>query len=26
VLRRMAGEGHSVVFISHKLEEILSLC
>jgi simple sugar transport system ATP-binding protein len=26
VLRRMRGEGHSVIFISHKLEEILSLC
>jgi simple sugar transport system ATP-binding protein len=26
VLRRMAGEGHSVIFISHKLEEILSIC
>ncbi len=26
VLRRMTGEGHSVIFISHKLEEILSIC
>jgi ABC-type uncharacterized transport system ATPase subunit len=26
VLRRMAAEGHAIVFISHKLEEILSLC
>ena len=26
VLRRMRGEGHSVIFISHKLEEILSIC
>jgi len=26
VLRRMAAEGHSIVFISHKLEETLSLC
>jgi ABC-type uncharacterized transport system ATPase subunit len=26
VLRRMSAEGHSIVFISHKLEEILSLC
>lgn len=26
ILRRMSGEGHSVVFISHKLEEILSIC
>jgi ABC-type uncharacterized transport system ATPase subunit len=26
VLRRMTAEGHSVIFISHKLEEILSIC
>ena len=26
ILRRMAAEGHSVIFISHKLEEILSIC
>ena len=26
VIRRMAEEGHSVIFISHKLEEIASVC
>ncbi len=26
ILRRMSAEGHSVIFISHKLEEILSIC
>jgi len=26
ILDRMAGEGHSVVLISHKLEEILRIC
>ncbi len=26
VLERMAAEGHSVVFISHKLEEVLRIC
>ena len=26
ILRRMTAEGHSVIFISHKLEEILSIC
>jgi ABC-type uncharacterized transport system ATPase subunit len=26
ILRRMASEGHGVVIISHKLEEILDLC
>ena len=26
VLRRMSTEGHSLIFISHKLEEILSIC
>ncbi len=26
ILRRMAAEGHSIIFISHKLEEILSIC
>jgi simple sugar transport system ATP-binding protein len=26
VLRRMTAEGHSVIFISHKLEEILTIC
>ncbi len=26
ILRRMAGNGHSIIFISHKLEEILSIC
>ena len=25
-LRRMADEGHSVIFISHKLEEVLRIC
>jgi simple sugar transport system ATP-binding protein len=26
ILRRMTAEGHSLIFISHKLEEILSIC
>ncbi|OHD70410.1 MAG: heme ABC transporter ATP-binding protein [Spirochaetes bacterium RBG_13_68_11] len=26
VVRRMCAEGHSVIFISHKLEEVLSIC
>ncbi|MBN1837560.1 MAG: ABC transporter ATP-binding protein [Spirochaetales bacterium] len=26
ILRRMAGEGHAVIFISHKLEEVLAVC
>ncbi len=26
VVRRMCAEGHSVIFISHKLEEVLSVC
>lgn len=26
ILRRMASEGHSVVLISHKLDEVLSVC
>jgi len=26
VIRRMTGEGHSVIFISHKLEEVLQIC
>jgi simple sugar transport system ATP-binding protein len=26
VLRRMAAEGHSVIFISHKLEEVIGIC
>jgi general nucleoside transport system ATP-binding protein len=26
VIRRMAAEGHSVIFISHKLEEVLDIC
>ena len=26
ILRRMSGEGHSVILISHKLEEIVSIC
>ena len=26
VVRRMSAEGHSVIFISHKLEEVLSIC
>jgi ABC-type uncharacterized transport system ATPase subunit len=26
VIRRMAAEGHSVIFISHKLEEVLQIC
>jgi len=26
ILKRMAKEGHSIIFISHKLEEILTLC
>lgn len=26
VIRRMAEEGHSVIFISHKLEEVLQVC
>jgi ABC-type uncharacterized transport system ATPase subunit len=25
-VRRMCAEGHSVIFISHKLEEVLSIC
>ena len=26
VIRRMTAEGHSVIFISHKLEEVLQIC
>ncbi|MBN2656693.1 MAG: ABC transporter ATP-binding protein [Spirochaetales bacterium] len=26
ILRKMIGEGHSVILISHKLEEIISIC
>jgi ABC-type uncharacterized transport system ATPase subunit len=26
ILRRMCSEGHTVIFISHKLEEIMALC
>jgi len=26
VVRRMSAEGHAVIFISHKLEEVLSIC
>ena len=26
ILRKMSGEGHSVVLISHKLDEIVSIC
>jgi ABC-type uncharacterized transport system ATPase subunit len=26
ILRRMAGEGHAIIFISHKLEEVMGLC
>jgi ABC-type uncharacterized transport system ATPase subunit len=26
VIRRMSAEGHSVIFISHKLEEVLHVC
>jgi general nucleoside transport system ATP-binding protein len=26
ILRRMASEGHSVILISHKLDEVLSIC
>ena len=26
VIRRMCGDGHSVIFISHKLEEVRSIC
>jgi ABC-type uncharacterized transport system ATPase subunit len=26
ILRRMVQEGHSIIFISHKLEEVLSIC
>jgi ABC-type uncharacterized transport system ATPase subunit len=26
ILRRMAGEGHAVIFISHKLEEVMAVC
>jgi len=26
ILRRMAAEGHTIIFISHKLEEIMAVC
>lgn len=26
ILRQLAAEGHTIIFISHKLEEVLSLC